>query len=485
MMAIDGELVKELLRKDLRADYGLAQSLDLALLAEIPASEAVRRGHRLHALLRGMVERELATQRAGLEVAVGQGTPIADAVRLDFAPNDEHLRAWSALYHRYFAGRHQVKALASYIPVTTRWYRNYLRLGYDLLADQITAAERRALGVALAPDLLRRLPPVEYHCGLFGRDDQVRRLMNVLTVPGGPAFVSIEGLGGIGKTALAQEVTARLASDGRLRGPVVWARVAQGVGAYTPDRQAARNLGHVLRAIVDQLELPELHGLAPARVLERLRPVLDARGSLVVVDNLETADDVAHITEKLHGLAGAARFLITSRHTLAGIPYACVEHVPELSMADSRDLVNAELPPMRLPVTDAEIRAIYDAVGGSPLALKLVAAQLTLPLERVLNGLKEARADHANRMFFHIYNRTWCEFLDENARRVLFLLKPVQGAGFEWLLRRSGLTPDDFIDALETIRRYKLLEVTGAVDDPVYRLHRLTVTFLNSLLDYE
>jgi hypothetical protein len=50
----------------------------------------------------------------------------------------------------------------------------------------------------------------------------------------------------------------------------------------------------------------------------------------------------------------------------------------------------------------------------------------------------------------------------------------------EWLQLVAGLPPDAFDSALEQLLAYSLLDAAGSAAMPRYRLHRLTITFLQT-----
>jgi hypothetical protein len=131
---------------------------------------------------------------------------------------------------------------------------------------------------------------------------------------------------------------------------------------------------------------------------------------------------------------------------------------------------------------EGAMHSIYETIGGLPLALKLVASQVgTLPLDHILDSLRQARQDKREAMYRYIYRRSW-QLLDLNARQLLcsMLLISSEGEDVTWLRLISTLPDTNFASALEQLRYYSLVETTGTLEAPIYRLHRLTVTFLQN-----
>jgi hypothetical protein len=54
------------------------------------------------------------------------------------------------------------------------------------------------------------------------------------------------------------------------------------------------------------------------------------------------------------------------------------------------------------------------------------------------------------------------------------------GENVDWLRLVSGLPASEFRTALEVLLDHSLVEIGGSIEAPRYRLHRLTVTFLET-----
>ena len=155
-----------------------------------------------------------------------------------------------------------------------------------------------------------------------------------------------------------------------------------------------------------------------------------------------------------------------------------------LTLTDSHALVESELErrglDSRLP--PAGMADLFAVVGGMPLALKLVAAQMShWPLAAILTDLRQVRRRAPESLYTFIYRRAWLE-LDDDARAMLLSLLHIspEGEDLEWLQLVTTLPPDAFDAALDQLLAYSLLDATGPATMPRYRLHRLTITFLQA-----
>jgi hypothetical protein len=124
---------------------------------------------------------------------------------------------------------------------------------------------------------------------------------------------------------------------------------------------------------------------------------------------------------------------------------------------------------------------LYQVVGGIPLAIKLAAAQLSLlPLSQIVTNLRQASMG-TDQMYRYLYWQTW-QALHDPARLLLlsFLSADAEGEDLEFLRTMSAQSDEQFYKALYELDQFSLLEVSGDASRPLYRLHRLTVTFLQT-----
>ncbi|HNT75272.1 MAG TPA: NB-ARC domain-containing protein [Anaerolineae bacterium] len=359
------------------------------------------------------------------------------------------------------------------------------RLGLDVVVQREVRAYLCPRPKPEIPTPLRggHLPQPEY-LRLIGGAALEQKLRARLCDPDGPRFISLEGLGGIGKTALAHKVAADMLHQGCWQ-DVLWVSARQeyfNEGVWLA-ADPTRSLIEIVNRLAEQVAV--LRPMPTEDKLRALQPLFTAAPYLVVIDNLETVAELDHLLPQLQLLAGATRFLITSRETLARFPYVYTLKVPELSPTDSAALVTGECERHSLPVADpATVAArLHAVVGGNPLALKLATAQLGhCPLDTILADLERpTHPEQAARLYQHIYRRTW-ELLMPPARALLLSLLTMDPAGedFAFIQDQSGLDELTFTAAVKELRAYSLLETYFWKDALRYGLHRLTVTFLHT-----
>jgi hypothetical protein len=205
---------------------------------------------------------------------------------------------------------------------------------------------------------------------------------------------------------------------------------------------------------------------------------------VILVDNLETLVDVESLAPTLQTLANPTKFVLTSRRSLYSEPNLYHVRVPELSEPFALHLIRQEARLSNLPElaagSDADLRPIFETVGGNPLALRLVVGQAHLyTLPSILYELKQARGKPAENLYEFIYRKAW-EHLDPLSRQALLTLPLGNPAGddIEYLAEVGDLAVDELRTALSKLVTFNLVDARGGLHERRYSIHSLTRTFL-------
>ncbi|WP_162909794.1 ATP-binding protein [Aggregatilinea lenta] len=421
---------------------------------------------------------------AGLSSSDETDTPLL-AIKADFqvkrARPSRTLKAWSAVYHRYLGPHHlNISDLADAAGYSPRNFRRHVNQGIKLLTHTLRDLERGASSFAVAPGA--HIPPPDYH-KLYGVEAFVEHLTALLHSPSAPPFISLEGIGGIGKTALAREVAWRLNRQPDWHG-VLWISAQSerftNAGHLDPINNPVRTADDVIAEIARQLSLDEFSGAPSALTFNRVRSALSRRQHLVVLDRVDALADPDLLLSRMAQLAESTRFMLTSRNGLGGCPYVQVVKVPELSLEHSEALLrDALMAAGRTSVlADDPLVAIFDAVGGNPLALKFFAFQLTrLPLTRVLQDLRTAQSEMVANLYAYLYRQSW-QSLRPPACALLSKATAQSPALGQDNFRHVGHCSTASLEsAVEQLIACSLVKVSGSLQAPQYRLHTLTHTF--------
>ncbi len=248
---------------------------------------------------------------------------------------------------------------------------------------------------------------------LVGRDGALAELMAKLRAGDAMGVFAVQGMGGIGKTALAAEVVARLAEDqSAFPGGAAWI-ACEGLegeaGLAEVWARVARALGHEPVAALADAQARRAGLAAALRQQKRL---------LLALDNVEPGLDADALLDTL-AVPGHTALLLTARQQVAPHRLRAIE-LPPLPPPEGASLFRARLGQIDAARPNAQdepaIPKLLAAVGGLPLAIELTAAYAgmqRLALAQVLrevehDGLSAAafRAD-AKRALLTRFERSW------------------------------------------------------------------------------
>jgi tetratricopeptide (TPR) repeat protein len=217
-------------------------------------------------------------------------------------------------------------------------------------ADAATLLEALS---SIAPTRLHEVPrpPADF----TGREDELTEVLASIEL-GGVTISGLQGMGGIGKTALALKLVELLKP--RYPDAQFFLELK---GTSTQTLTVAEAMAHVVRAYHPAAKLPdsesELHGLYLS--------VLDGKRALLMMDNAASAEQV----EPLIPPAGSL-LLVTSRQHFT-VPGLAAKNLDTLSATDARDLLLTIAP--RIETQADEIAVLC---GKLSLALRLAAAAI-------------------------------------------------------------------------------------------------------------
>ena len=350
------------------------------------------------------------------------------------------------------------------------------QLGDILMAQELAFRERKAHSMEAS------LPPPSYS-RLIGLEEAGSLLLKKLLHVGSPWAIAVVGIGGIGKTALADSIVRQALWAFRFD-QIVWLRA---------DPKTMSGLSHssqltyenLIADLADHL-WPGSAELTPAKRIEQVRRELKNRPMLVVIDNLESETDALFLLAHLNDLADPSKFLLTSRTRPAPETAVFSYSLGELSLADATALLNHHAQEIGLEglaeITASETKEIYAVTGGNPLALKLVISLIdVMPLAEIFTGMTKSRQGPIEELYRHIYWKAW-QSLSDRAHSLLLAMPLVARAGAhpEQLQEVTGLVDAQFWLAVQELRKRSLLEVQGNIRERRYGIHRLTETFLNT-----
>ena len=360
---------------------------------------------------------EQAARQAALALALWRGEPLLDVpsqlLRGQFVPRLEGLRLL-AIECRVEAelnlGRHgqlilELRDLAAHHPLHERFHAQLMlalarsgrqaesleayRTARGLLVEELGVEPGRELreahaavlsgniGATEAPQRIgctvrdpkpRQLPAAARY--FTGRSEELGRLIKLgdalAGARGETMLAVIDGMAGVGKTALAVHAAHRLAdrfTDGQL---------FIDLHGHSRDR-APRSPGEALGTLLVGLGVPP--GRIPrdteARVALYRQRLAETR-TLIVLDN---AVNEAQVRPLLPAASGCL-VLVTSRRRLKGLDDAFLLPLDPMPMVTAAGLVRAVAGPARAAADDPCLAEIAELCGQLPLALRIAAAIL-------------------------------------------------------------------------------------------------------------
>jgi tetratricopeptide (TPR) repeat protein len=343
---------------------------------------------------------------------------------------------------------------------------------------------------ALAPKIPNNLPR---RTSFFGRKKEMETVMRALSPEDRTWGVLVDGIGGIGKTSLAVE-SAHICDERRLFEAFVFVSAKQNAlmpGGIREQTPAARTLDEFLNEtarILDRADIPKLAADA------RRRELLDAlreRPTLLVYDNLETLtkEEQEEMADFLRELPQGCKAIITSRRR--GGEGSVWLRLEKLDWNAARQIIAAEaerdagLAAKLQRAGRARWQELYDATGGSPLALShtlgLMRVRASLNFDAALEMLRGNPDADLQRFIFQEARRELTTN-DEAALRVLSFFVP--SAIFGAWAEVAGLSRMALETTIDRLSALSLIDVlTG---EERYALHPLTRNFVrNELLSDE
>jgi hypothetical protein len=344
--------------------------------------------------------------------------------------------------------------------------------------------------------LSSQLPGKSYR-ELIGRDILIGNLMAALRDPSGKWLVAVDGMGGIGKTALAREIAGHCESE-KLFSIIIWDQAPkelQGLPAGKGKDKGSLTFETVLDSIARQLgalDVPRLKG--PEKEL-RIKGLLQVHRALIVLDNLETAKESQNeIARRLLPLLHPSKVLMTSRHRFQGDVYAV--HLTGLDEDGSLIFIRQEAQEKNIETVSSakvsELKQIAETTGGSPLALKLVVGQLGhLPLGTVLDQLQKIKLQKGDsdkddyvRFYKGIFLPSW-KLLSDDGKKLLISMShfaPGIGGTYEAVKATSDLADDTLDHCIDELWKLSFLEKgeSPSLKKVRYYLHALTQYFVLS-----
>ncbi|MBT3321895.1 MAG: hypothetical protein HN392_06380 [Anaerolineae bacterium] len=403
-----------------------------------------------------------------------------------FQESPSNAQYFAIIYYRYLGiKKYGVRELGEISGVSERTLRRYILRAFDMLSLQLQSKKLTKKKI-FTEDNIKDYFPNFAENQVVGTEETLTKIIFWLETKKAYHAISIEGLGGIGKTLIAKHLLKDQYKKANFEN-YAWVSARQTElapsGEIATVDNFANTLDDVVARLAHQLGQNHLAGLSTQDKIQGLKTLTAEEEFLIIIDNLETVDDVDKLVPELLKLANPTKIIFTSRKSLDHYPDLQTLRTPELSRKNSQLLVGGEMARAgnALTLSDESMDALYQITGGFPLALKLATAQFGFfSAKDILHQLRSGKENSKN-LYTYIYRQAWI-LLDDMAKKLLLTMLNISpdGEDQEWICDIGNLQKDDFRKGLEKLKELSLIEFSGTIERPLYRIHRLTTTFLQT-----
>jgi len=287
---------------------------------------------------------------------------------------------------------------------------------------------------------LMNLPRRPY---FVGREDEIKTALQSLQPNSRTFIIGIEGIGGVGKSTLATELSY-LCVENDLFESVIWISAKEStltLHGIEPVMPEAKTLSDILITIGTSLGNPTIGNLSIQDQIKRAYSLLSRRTTLLVLDNFESLsrNEQREIIDFLRRSPITLKVVITSRERVSE---GQIIRLQGLSFEESHALLEWDAQQKNIQLTKDQNKYLVDITGGLPLALLWVQGQIAVLGYSVTQVLDKLSLDTDIPILQYCFNHSWDLLRHSNEKKLLFVL---------------ALQP-------EAVSRVALKEITGIED---------------------
>ena len=317
-----------------------------------------------------------------------------------------------------------------------------------------------------------------------GREEEMNAIFESLNPNSRTFIIGIEGIGGVGKSALAIEVAHRCVEK-ELFESVIWISSKEsmltlhGIEPVIPE---AKSLSDILITIGTSLGNPTIGNLSIQDQIKRAYNLLARNTTLLVLDNFESLskNEQHDILDFLRRSPITLKVIVTSRER---VTEGQIIRLQGLSFEESNALLTWDAQQKNIQLTQNQNRYLVDLTGGLPLALLWVQGQIAVLGYSVTQVLDKLSMDADIPILQYCFNHSWNMLRHNNEKKLLFILalqpdsvsreamKEIAGIGDDDIFESAisdllQLTliehePKDYFSILPLTRRYVRSQFTG------------------------
>lgn len=329
-----------------------------------------------------------------------------------------------------------------------------------------------------AKTIYQNLPAREYNT-FVGRQVELNRLMELLSYQHSAHLISVDGIGGVGKTTLVLEaayqcLTLSKSVDISPHIPtfeaIIFTSAKQNYLTSAGLLQRLKRdsqLRDICRAIANTLDRRDITHADPKDQLECTRECLSRQRTLLIVDNLESIEDKDNVLSFLYDLPATVKVVITTRDRALFVPIR-LNSLPE---TDSLQLIQNQTLEKGVNLSSTEAEELYQATSGIPAAIVYAIGQLAAGyiLKDVIEKITKSTDDVAHFCFQSSVN----SLIGKPAHLILMALAMFSQSATREALAFVALPNADPIATADSLARLQQLSLVSQREGR-YDMIRLT-----------
>ncbi|WP_017747025.1 NB-ARC domain-containing protein [Scytonema hofmannii] len=249
--------------------------------------------------------------------------------------------------------------------------------------------------------------PAPTYTEFIGREAEMKLLLQRLSPNHAAHIITVDGIGGVGKTALVLAAAylclnasrENLSSAPKFDAIIFTSAKQQELipNSILRKHQGHRNLRDIFREIAHTLNDPAIIQSPLDDQFDGVRQSLSKQRTLLIVDNMETIEETEKVIGFLYDLPVHVKVILTTRERIALLPIS-LRHLP---LDDGLKLIQQQAEEKGVTITDQNSSLLYQRTGGIPLAIVYAIGQVSsgYSLNFVLERLASATSDVARFCF--------------------------------------------------------------------------------------
>ncbi|MFN8386967.1 MAG: NB-ARC domain-containing protein [Anaerolineales bacterium] len=294
-----------------------------------------------------------------------------------------------------------------------------------------------------------------------GREQEIKTVLQSLNPNSRTFIIGIEGIGGMGKSALAIELSYRCIEEDLFES-VIWISAKESVltlHGIEPIIPEAKSLSDILITIGASLGNPTIGNMPIQDQIKQAYNLLARRTTLLVLDNFESLSKTEQrdILDFLRRSPITLKVLVTSRER---VTEGQIIRLQGLSSDESNALLEWDAQQKNIQLTKEQNKYVAELTGGLPLALLWVHGQIAVLGYSAAQVLDKLSMDSEIPILQYCFNHSWNLLRHHNEKKLLYILAlQPEAVSREALRKISGIEDDDAFEiAVSDLLQFTLIE---------------------------